>query len=181
MDKIKIRKKFISLRKKKNVFNYEIKIDVLNNLKKKIDFKNKTIAGYFPINHEISILNLLQDLKKRNNKIVFPKIKNSSMSFYRWERINFLSINNLGIPEPNTSKKKENPDIMFIPLVAFDKYKNRLGYGGGFYDRYLKNVKNKKKIVKIGCAFSFQKINKLPAELHDEKLDLIITEKKIIL
>ena len=181
MDKIKIRKKFISLRKRKNVFNYEIKIDILNNLKKKIDFKNKTIAGYFPINHEISILNLLQDLKKRNNKIVFPKIKNSLMSFYRWERINFLTINNLGIPEPNTSKKKEIPDIMFIPLVAFDKYKNRLGYGGGFYDRYLKNAKNKKKIVKIGCAFSFQKINKLPTELHDEKLDLIITEKKIIL
>ncbi len=103
------------------------------------------------------------------------------MSFYRWERINFLSINNLGIPEPNTSKKKENPDIMFIPLVAFDKYKNRLGYGGGFYDRYLKNIEKKKKVVKIGCAFSFQKINKLPTELHDKKLDLIITEKKIIL
>ena len=65
MNKIKIRKKFISLRKKKNIFNYEIKIDILNNIKKKIDFKNKTIAGYFPINHEISILNLLQDLKKK--------------------------------------------------------------------------------------------------------------------
>ena len=89
--------------------------------------------------------------------------------------------NNFGIPEPNMSKKVEKPDIIFIPIVAFDNYKNRLGYGGGFYDRYLERIEKKKKVIKIGCAFSFQKINKLPLEDYDKKLDFIITEKKIIL
>ncbi len=181
MNKIKIRKKIINLRKKKNKFNYEIKKKILINIPKKIIFKNKTIAGYFPINYEISILEMLQFLEKKN-KIVFPKIKNKNqMEFYSWDKSDFLTINNFGIPEPNINKKKYYPDIMFIPLVAFDNNKNRLGYGGGFYDRYIEKIERKKKIIKIGCAFSFQKINKLPTNYYDKKLDIIITEKKIII
>ena len=181
MNKIKIRKKIINLRKKKNKFNYEIKKKILINISKKIIFKNKTIAGYFPINYEISILEMLQFLEKKN-KIVFPKIKNKNqMEFYSWDKSDFLTINNFGIPEPNINKKKYYPDIMFIPLVAFDNNKNRLGYGGGFYDRYIEKIERKKKIIKIGCAFSFQKINKLPTNYYDKKLDIIITEKKIII
>ncbi len=181
MNKIKIRKKIINLRKKKNKFNYEIKKKILINISKKIIFKNKTIAGYFPINYEISILEMLQFLEKKN-KIVFPKIKNKKqMEFYSWDKSDFLTINNFGIPEPNINKKKYYPDIMFIPLVAFDNNKNRLGYGGGFYDRYIEKIERKKKIIKIGCAFSFQKINKLPTNYYDKKLDIIITEKKIII
>ena len=180
MNKIKIRKKIINLRKK-NKFNYEIKKKILINISKKIIFKNKTIAGYFPINYEISILEMLQFLEKKN-KIVFPKIKNKNqMEFYSWDKSDFLTINNFGIPEPNINKKKYYPDIMFIPLVAFDNNKNRLGYGGGFYDRYIEKIERKKKIIKIGCAFSFQKINKLPTNYYDKKLDIIITEKKIII
>tara|TARA_Y100000590_G_C15388544_1_gene889155 strand:- start:183 stop:728 length:546 start_codon:yes stop_codon:yes gene_type:complete len=181
VNKIKIRKKIINLRKKKNKFNYEIKKKILINISKKIIFKNKTIAGYFPINYEISILEMLQFLEKKN-KIVFPKIKNKKqMEFYSWDKSDFLTINNFGIPEPNINKKKYYPDIMFIPLVAFDNNKNRLGYGGGFYDRYIEKIERKKKIIKIGCAFSFQKINKLPTNYYDKKLDIIITEKKIII
>ena len=67
------------------------------------------------------------------------------------------------------------PNILLVPLVAFDKNLNRIGYGGGFYDRYIKKVKKKKKIVTIGLAYSFQKVKKIPVTKHDIQLDFIIT------
>jgi 5-formyltetrahydrofolate cyclo-ligase len=64
--------------------------------------------------------------------------------------------------------------------VAFDKKLNRLGYGGGFYDRYIQKISKKKKVVKVGLAFSFQKLKNIPVNKHDKKLDIIITEKETI-
>ena len=82
----------------------------------------------------------------------------------------------------NLSKsKKIIPDIILVPLLAFDEYKNRLGYGKGFYDKYLnKYLRNNKKIITVGVAFSFQKYHKLPTIVKDYKLNYIITEKGII-
>jgi len=72
------------------------------------------------------------------------------------------------------------PDIILIPLVAFDRNLNRLGYGGGYYDRFIKRISKKKKIMKIGLALSVQKINKVPINKYDQKLDYIVTNKYII-
>ena len=77
----------------------------------------------------------------------------------------------------NIFSNKIIPDLIFVPLVGFDSNLNRLGYGGGFYDRYFERYAKKKKIIKIGLAFSFQKIKKLPTNKFDKKLDEIITEK----
>ena len=68
---------------------------------------------------------------------------------------------------------------MLVPLVAFDKNLNRVGYGSGFYDRYIKKIRKIKKIVTIGLAYSFQQIKKIPINKYDIKLDFIITEKKL--
>jgi 5-formyltetrahydrofolate cyclo-ligase len=87
-----------------------------------------------------------------------------------------LTINKYGIPEP-TSKKIIYPNILLVPLLAFDKYLNRIGYGGGYYDRYIKKIKTKKKILTIGLAYSFQKVKEIPVNKYDKKLDYIITEK----
>ena len=64
--------------------------------------------------------------------------------------------------------------------MAFDKKLNRLGYGGGFYDRYIQKISKIKKVVKVGLAFSFQKLKTIPVNNYDKKLDIIITEKEII-
>ena len=101
------------------------------------------------------------------------------MDFFQWSLKEPLKINKYGIPE-TISNKKIFPNILLIPLVGFDSQLNRLGYGGGFYDRYLSKVKNKHKIIKIGVGFSFQKIKNIPINMYDEKLDCIITERKII-
>ena len=71
------------------------------------------------------------------------------------------------------------PDILLVPLLGFDKKRFRLGYGGGYYDRYIDKFENKKKIFTIGLAYSFQCVEKLPVENFDKNLNCIITNKKI--
>ena len=101
------------------------------------------------------------------------------MDFYRWSFDDPLKINKYGIPEP-FSKKLIYPDILLVPLVAFDKDLNRLGYGGGYYDRLIEKLSKKKKILKIGLALSVQKINSVPITKFDKKLDYIVTDKYIL-
>ena len=100
------------------------------------------------------------------------------MDFFCWSSQDPLQINKFGIPEP-TSGKMVVPNILLVPLVAFDKNNNRIGYGGGFYDRYIKKIKKIKKIITIWLAYSFQRINQIPANKYDVKLDFIVTNKKI--
>ena len=139
----------------------------------------KKIGGYYPYNYEFDILQILKVFEKKNFLISLPKIKKKfHMDFYKWSTKDPLVINKFGIPEP-TSKKKIYPDILLVPLVAFDKDLNRIGYGGGFYDRYIGNLEKKKNILKIGLALSFQKIHKVPINKYDKKMNFIITEKKI--
>ena len=99
------------------------------------------------------------------------------MNFFDWSTKDPLVINKYGIPEP-ISKKKRYPDILLVPLVAYDKNLNRIGYGGGFYDRYIKKLKKIKKVITIGLAYSFQKVKKIPINKYDIKLDFVITEKQ---
>ena len=75
------------------------------------------------------------------------------------------------------SNKIKYPDVILVPLVAFDKNFNRIGYGGGYYDRYIKRVKKNKKIITIGLAYSFQKVKEISTNEHDVRLDFVITDK----
>ena len=109
------------------------------------------------------------------NQLSLPKIrKNYQMNFFHWSTKDPLEINDYGIPEPISDIIKL-PNILLVPLVAFDNNYNRIGYGGGFYDRYIKKLKKKKKIVTIGLAYSFQKVKKIPVTKYDIQLDFILT------
>ena len=120
---------------------------------------------------------LLEKFEKSNYIISLPKIgKNSNMNFFVWSTNDPLNINEYGIPEPITNRMIF-PDVLLVPLVAYDKNFNRVGYGGGFYDRYIKRIKKIKNILTIGLAFSYQKVKKIPIEKNDIKIDFIITEK----
>ena len=89
-----------------------------------------------------------------------------------------LKKNKFGINEP-TKFEYLTPNIIFVPMVGFDKNLNRLGYGKGFYDRTISKLRNLKKIFVIGLAYDNQMVECIPTENHDEKMDLIITDKKI--
>jgi len=180
VNKSSIRKKLISLRKKNYSKKFSISAIKLLKLLEKKKLRSKIIGGYYPFNFEIEILNILEELEKKNYIFSLPKVsKNNEMNFFKWSKSDPLKVNKYGIPEP-ISGKKMYPNILLIPLVGFDYHLNRLGYGGGYYDRYLSKRKIKNKLFKIGVGFSFQKVKNIPIDKYDQKLDCIITEKTVL-
>ena len=180
MIKSKLRDKVLNIRKNNSKRSVNLNPSKIYSYLKKKNFNLKIIGGYYPSNSEIDDLEILNYFYKKGSTISLPKIKKKSqMEFYEWYKNDLLVINNYGIPEPVITNIVY-PDILFVPLVAFDEELNRLGYGGGFYDRYIQKISKIKKIVKVGLAFSFQKLKNIPTSKHDKKLDIIITEKDII-
>jgi len=182
-DKSFLRNKFLSKKKKKylkeNNFNFNI---IFSLIKKNFNSKKIIIAGYYPSYYEVNILNFLEKASKNKFKILLPLIKSSKkMVFKSWLFKEPLYISKFGTLEPKKTNKELTPDLIIVPLVAFDKHLNRIGYGKGYYDRILNKIKKKKKkIISIGVAFSFQQCSKIPVNKHDFKLDYIFTEHGII-
>ena len=180
MLKSKLRNKILKIREKKNKENIQIDFNQIIKIFKKEKITKKTIGGYYPVNFEVDDLELLKKLKKNKFNISLPVIKkNFQMDFYKWSFSDLLKVNKYGIPEPET-QNIVYPDVLLVPLVAFDKNLNRLGYGGGYYDRLIIKLSKKKKIMKIGLAFPFQKIDKVPINVYDQKLDYIVTNNYIV-
>ena len=177
MNKSQIRKKILKIRKQKKIKKFIFNFDLILNILKKKKVSGRIIGGYYPYNREIDILQILEKFEQKKFILTLPKIKkNSQMNFFKWSSNDPLNINKFGIPEP-ISKTVKYPDVLLVPLVAFDKNFNRIGYGGGFYDRYIEKVRKRKKVLTIGFAYSFQKVKKIPTSNYDIKLDLIITNK----
>ena len=175
-----LRKKYYSLRKKNYYeINKEFFFPLLKIIKSKKK-KNLKLALYCPSNFEINVLKLLENNYMSNHNILLPAIEeNNQMDFFSWKKNQVLLVNKFGILEPE-KKKVKIPNFVLVPILAFDKYKYRLGYGKGFYDRYLnKYLKKFKNILTVGIAFSFQKHHKLPRDKNDVKLNFILTEKGI--
>ena len=178
-----IREKYFLKRKR---FFFEIKATyfqpLINIIKKKNTKRKKNISLYYPSNFEVNILKILDVEFFKNFDFSLPIIKkNQEMQFCRWKKGDILQVNKFGIPEPKILKKI-NPDVILVPLLAFDKNKNRIGYGRGYYDKFLNNyLKKQKKLLTVGVAFSFQKHHNLPVDKRDFKLNHILTEKGIIL
>ena len=178
MNKSIIRKKILEIRKQKRSNNIKINFKDILKILKKNKVYGKVIGGYFPFNYEIDVMEILEKFERQNYQISLPRIKkNSQMDFFQWSSNEPLAINKYGIPEP-ISGKIIYPDILLVPIVAFDKNLYRIGYGGGFYDRYIKRVKKNKKIITIGLAYSFQKVKKIKINNNDMKLNFILTDKK---
>ena len=180
MTKSTIRSKILKLRKKNSIKNFKIDLDRFFAFLKTKKYKYKNLGGYYPFNYEIDDLHIMQTFEKKNFNIALPIIrKDNQMNFFKWSFKDPLRINKYGIPEPLSSKLLI-PDILLVPLVGYDDNLNRLGYGGGFYDRYIEKIEKNKKVLKIGLAYSYQKLQIVPTNQYDKKLDFIITEKEIL-
>ena len=176
-----LRKKYYHLRKK-NYYEIDRKFffPLFRLIKTNFEKKDLKLALYYPSNFELNVLKFLENNYIKNKNVLLPAIeRKNNMNFYSWEKNQALIVNQFGMLEPNKTKIKI-PNLMLIPILAFDKHKYRLGYGKGFYDRYLnKYLKKFKNIVTVGVAFSFQKYHKLPRDKNDVKLNYILTEKGI--
>ena len=137
MLKFKLRKKILKIREINNKKNIQIDFNQIIKILKKEKINKKVIGGYYPVNFEADDLKLLKKFEKKKFNISLPVVKkNFQMDFYKWSFLDPLKINKYGIPEPET-KNIVYPDVILIPIVAFDKNLNRLGYGGGYYDRLI--------------------------------------------
>ena len=182
-DKSYLRNISLLQRKKKYLtvknFNFNL---IFNLISKHFNKKKIIIAGYYPSNYEVDILNFLEKASKKKFRIALPVIRSSStMSFKSWIFKESLYVNKFGMLEPKDTKREIIPDLMMVPLVAFDERLNRIGYGKGYYDRSLQKInKTKKKTISLGIAYSFQKCGSIPVNKHDFKLHYIFTERGII-
>jgi len=172
---LKRRKKYLSSKK----FNFSL---IFKLIRKKFKNKKIIIGGYYPSSYEVNILNFLEEASKKKFKIALPVVQSSTvMRFRPWILRDPLYVSKLGILEPENSKKEIIPDLIIVPLVAFDKQLNRIGYGKGYYDRCLRKIKKmKNKALFLGMAYYFQKCKSIPVNRHDFKLHYIFTERGII-
>ena len=181
--KDRLRKKFYSIRKK-NYFDVKPNFfsPLTKLIKKRYSKKNINLSLYYPASFEVNVLKLFEKKSIRNVKFFLPVIKKKNlMDFYEWNNREVLKINKFGMLEPFIKLNHTVPNIMLIPLLAFDTKNNRLGYGKGYYDNFLnKYLKKNKNILTIGVAFSFQRYDKLPISKYDVSLNYILTEKNLI-
>tara|TARA_A100001011_G_scaffold276314_1_gene285996 strand:- start:116 stop:667 length:552 start_codon:yes stop_codon:yes gene_type:complete len=174
-----LRNKYINLRKKKYYeINKEFFSPLLSFIKSNFKKDDLKLALYYPTSFETNVLKLLENKYMINKNILLPVIEEENiMSFSLWKKNHVLLVNKFGILEPIKTTFKI-PNIILVPILAFDRNKYRLGYGKGYYDRYLnKYLKKFSNILTVGVAFSFQKYHKLPIDNNDVKLNYILTEK----
>ena len=139
------------------------------------------VAGYSPIRSEIDPLPLMQKLAAQGARLALPAVaaRGQSLIFRAWSPNDRLMLGALGIPEPSPAAAEVLPDIMLVPLAAFDQLGHRIGYGAGHFDFTFAHLRKIKPIVGVGLAFAAQEIEAIPALSHDVALDYVLTETKM--
>ena len=142
----------------------------------------KSVSGFIPYRSEIDVTAMMAELLKQGYITCLPIVtgKNQPLTFRQWQPGDKTQKGVWNIPVPLLTAPTIEPDILLVPLLAFDRRGFRLGYGGGFYDRTiekLKQTKSTKSIVTIGVAYSAQEVTNVPKDNHDQQLDWILTEK----
>jgi 5-formyltetrahydrofolate cyclo-ligase len=142
--------------------------------------KGMVVAGYSPIRNEVDPTPLMQSLVPRGARLALPAVlaRGKSLAFRAWSPQDRLMLGALGIPEPSPAAAELVPDIILVPLAAFDRLGHRIGYGAGHYDHTLAHLRKSKPMIAIGLAFAAQEIEAVPSLQHDVALDYVLTENK---
>jgi 5-formyltetrahydrofolate cyclo-ligase len=139
------------------------------------------VSGYSPIRSEIDPVPLMRQLAAQGARLALPAVlsRGKSLAFRAWSPDDRLLLGPLGIPEPSPAAEELIPEVMLVPLAAFDRQGHRIGYGAGHYDFTLAHLRKAKTIIAVGTAFAVQEIQAVPALPHDVALDFVLTEKKV--
>ncbi|MEX0922763.1 MAG: 5-formyltetrahydrofolate cyclo-ligase [Rhodovibrionaceae bacterium] len=140
------------------------------------------VSGYWPMGSELDVRPLLQRLHERGQRLCLPVVVRAGarLMFRLWQPGDELVPAGFGTQVPPDSQPDVIPNVLLVPLLAFDRQGYRLGYGGGFYDRTLAHWREKRKILAIGVAYAGQEMPAVPRGAHDQALDLIVTEEEIV-
>jgi 5-formyltetrahydrofolate cyclo-ligase len=139
------------------------------------------VSGYSPIRNEIDPEPLMRQLASQGARLALPSVnaRGKALVFRAWTPGDRLMMGMLGIPEPSTAAAEVVPDVMLVPLAAFDRAGHRIGYGAGHYDHTFAHLRKSKAVTGIGLAFAVQEIESIPALSHDVPLDYVLTEKRV--
>ena len=174
-------RKFLINRRSELGPSIEDQNNILNNIKPLIEeIENEYIGTYISFRDELDTKKLNQYLLEREFNLALPAIdfQTKEINFIMYHKNTELIENKFSILEPKNKDKVIFPKIILIPLLGYSKTGFRLGYGGGYYDKYL-SKNGIGDVKKIGIAFSFQEVEEIPVEDHDERLDWILTEKHL--
>jgi 5-formyltetrahydrofolate cyclo-ligase len=140
------------------------------------------VSGYSPIRGELDPLPLMRSFAAKGARLALPVVlaRGKSLAFRAWSPHDRMVLGQLGIPEPSPAATELVPDIMLVPLAAFDRAGHRIGYGAGHYDYTLAHLRKVKAILAIGIAFAAQEIAAVPALAHDVTLDYVLTETQAL-
>ncbi len=142
--------------------------------------KGAVVAGYAAIGSEADPFPLMAALANQGHALCLPRTEGKALTFRAWKPGDPLVVGRMNIPEPDAKAKERRPDLLLVPLLAFDRHGYRLGYGGGYYDRYLREHRGKRTIRAIGIAYAGQAVDDLPRGEGDERLDAVVTEERVI-
>jgi len=139
---------------------------------------NTVVAGYMPMRNEADPRPLMHALAGRGARLALPAIvtRDAALEFRAWASGDELERGLFGTLQPFASVERLQPDIVLVPLAAFDRRGHRIGYGGGYYDRTLAGLRAAKPVVAAGVAFAMQEVETVPASHHDARLDIIVTD-----
>ena len=174
-------RKFLINRRSELGPSIDFQSNILNNIKPLIEeIENEYIGTYISFRDELDTKKLNQYLLEREHNLALPAIdfQTKEINFFMYHTNTELIENKFSILEPKNKDKVIFPKIILIPLLGYSKSGFRLGYGGGYYDKYL-SKNGIGDVKKIGIAFSFQEVEEIPVEDHDERLDWILTEKHL--
>lgn len=135
------------------------------------------VSGFFAIRDEIDPAPLLRRLAARGHPLCLPVVqgKDQPLVFRAWAPGDEMASATWGIAEPLPSRSEYEPDVVLVPLLAFDAQGYRLGYGGGFYDRSLQRLRKLKPIVAVGIGYDELKIDEVPHLDYDQPVDWVLT------
>ncbi len=138
------------------------------------------VSGYAAFNSEIDPIRLIETFHCEQARIALPVVlgRGQPLEFRAWQPEDELEKGVLGISTPGEAAQKLRPELVLVPLLAFDGRGYRLGYGGGYFDLSLAELRAAGKVIAVGLAFEDQRVRKLPVQRHDQRLDWIITEKQ---
>jgi 5-formyltetrahydrofolate cyclo-ligase len=139
------------------------------------------VSGYSPIRNEIDPMPLMLKLAAQGARLALPTVtaRGQSLIFRAWSPNARMVLGSLGIPEPSPAAAEVVPDLMLVPLAAFDRLGHRIGYGAGHYDHTFAHLRKSKAVTGIGLGFAVQEIEAVPALAHDVALDYVLTEAQM--
>lgn len=144
--------------------------------------KDAVVSGYWPMEGEMDPRLLMADLAARGHALCLPVVqgRGKPLLFRAWRKGDAMVPGSLGIPAPGPEAAVLMPNLLLVPMLAFDREGFRLGHGAGYYDMTLAALRAAGPVLAVGIAYTGQEMPRVPREAHDQRLDWLVTEREVI-